>query len=95
MRGVCERLDVHWRPRLRNNATSTAWLGLTVLILHRAGQHRALGLLRIVMTANPAADLAMAATAGPPHRALAHISDIVATATIGCRLLRRTRPSPS
>jgi len=68
----------------------TAWLGACVVVLERAGQHRALGWLLLTMAANPAADLVLAAASGGRWRALAHLPGTLATASLGLRLLRRT-----
>jgi hypothetical protein len=70
----------------------TAWLGACVITLHRAGQHRALGWVLLLMAANPASDLALSWSSGGRWRALAHLPGTAATAGLGLRLLRRTTP---
>lgn len=66
----------------------TAWLGLALLTLHRAGQHRALGGLLLIMAPNPATDLALAVSTGGGRRALIHLPGILTTSICGARLLR-------
>lgn len=70
----------------------TAWLGVAVLALHRADQHRALGWLLLTMAMNPAADMALAVKSGGGRRALVHLPGILATSIFGARLLRLTQP---
>ncbi|WP_380169654.1 DUF4267 domain-containing protein [Jannaschia sp. R86511] len=71
----------------------TAWLGAAVIALHRAGQRRSLGWVLLLMSANPAADLALSWSSGGRWRALAHVPGVAATTGLGLHLLRRTTSS--
>ena len=68
----------------------TAWLGVAVLTLCRADQHRPLGWLLLAMAANPASDMALVAMAGGGRRSLVHLPGTLATAVLGAHLLRLT-----
>lgn len=68
-----------------------AWLGLAVLTLHRAREHRALGWLLLLMTLNPVSDTALGALEGGGRRSLSHLPGALVTASLGGHLLRRTR----
>lgn len=76
----------------RATGLRTAWLGACIVVLHRAGHHRALGWVLLTMAANPASDLGLSASTGGRWRALAHLPGTLATAGLGLRLLRITRP---
>lgn len=71
----------------RTAGLRTAWLGACIVVLHRTGEHRALGWVLLAMAANPASDAGVAAISGGRGRALAHLPGILATAGLGWRLL--------
>lgn len=68
-----------------------AWLGLAVLTLHRAREHRALGWLLLLMALNPVSDTVLGALAGGGRRSLSHLPGALVTASLGAHLLRRSQ----